>query len=70
VSRYAYASFFAVMSGGVGAGVAGVVVGELSGDAGWGPVASGLIGTVLGAFVFALILRAAPSDPEERDRKG
>jgi hypothetical protein len=59
VSRYAYALFFALMTGGVAAGVAGVLLGELTDDAGWAPAASGITGVVLAALVFLALLRAS-----------
>lgn len=62
MSRYAYALFFAVMTGGVAAGVAGVVIGELTNDVGWAPAASGITGLVLAVVVFATVLRATRDD--------
>ena len=59
MSRYAYALFFGVMTGGVSAGIGGVVVGALSDDASWAPAASGAVGLALGLVVFAAVMRAS-----------
>ena len=61
VSRYGYALFFAVMTGGVTAGIGGVVLGEITDDAGWAPLASGLAGLCLAVVVYLAVLRAATS---------
>lgn len=76
MGRYGYALFFALMAGGVAAGIAGVVAGELSRDAAWAPVAGGIAGSGLALLVFTAVLRATSrpagdrkSDPPGRARR-
>lgn len=58
MGRYGYSAFFAVMGGGVSAGMTGVVIGGLtSEDPAWAPLASGLIGLALAALIFFVVLR-------------
>ena len=59
MGRYGYAAFFAVMGGGVSAGIAGVLIGTMfRDDPGWAPLASGLVGLALAALIFSAVLRA------------
>ena len=59
MGRYGYSACFAVMGGGVSAGMAGVVIGGLtSEDPSWAPLASGVIGLVFSALIFGVVLRA------------
>ena len=67
MSRYAYALFFALMAGGVTAGIGGVVLGEVTDDASWAPAATGIAGLVLAALVFVLVLRASEGSPGDRE---
>jgi hypothetical protein len=63
MARYGYALFFAVMAGGVAAGVTGVVLGALFDDApGWSRVLSGAVGLGMATVVFKTIARAEPPD--------
>ena len=60
MARYGYAAFFAVMAGGVTAGIAGVLIGALSEpDPGWAPAASGGSGLALALIAFFGVLRAS-----------
>lgn len=60
VTRYWYALFFAVMAGGVTAGITGVCIDLFTGiDPTWAPVASGVAGLALAALTFTAILRAS-----------
>ena len=68
MSRYAYASFFALMAGGVTAGIGGVILGEITNDASWAPAATGIAGLVLAGLVFVLVIRA--SEGSSGDREG
>ncbi len=62
MSRYLYAIFFALMTGGVTAGIVGVLVGELSSEAGWAPALSGVCGTALALLVYVAVLRASSEE--------
>ena len=58
MARYGYASFFAVMAGGVAAGITGVAIDALwRVDPSWAPVASASVGLVSALAVFATVLR-------------
>jgi hypothetical protein len=62
MARYGYAVFFAVMAGGVAAGVTGVALGALFDDTpGWARALSGLAGLASAAIAFKAIARARPS---------
>ena len=59
MARYGYASFFAVMSGGVAAGIAGVVLGALFDDTPtWARAVSGAVGVAVAVLTFLAVRRS------------
>lgn len=62
MSRYGYALFFSVLTGGVATGIAAVAIGTVADDPPWAPAASGSVGLTLAVLVFVAVLRA--TEPE------
>jgi membrane protein implicated in regulation of membrane protease activity len=57
MARLGYALFFAVMAGGVAAGIAGVVLGALLDDPSWARIASGLLGLAVATLTVRVLRR-------------
>ena len=60
MARYGYALFFAVMAGGVAAGIVGVVLGALFDDTpAWARAISGVVGLAIAALTFWAVRRTS-----------